>query len=150
MKQYIIVIISALCLASCSHHSKHWETLTQIEAFVEENPDSALSVLQCIEVDDLSGSEEKAKHALLLLMALDKNDVAETDFEILHPAIDYYKNNGTPTEQMFTLFYQGQIHRINSQYAQALACFGEAGYNIIKAEEIYHEKHYSIKQSHHQ
>lgn len=131
MKQYIIVIISALCLASCSHHSKHWETLTQIETFVEENPDSALSVLQGIEVDDLSGSEEKAKHALLLLMALDKNDVAETDFEILHPAIDYYKNNGTPTEQMLTLFYQGQIHRINSQYAQALACFGEA----IKIDE---------------
>ena len=131
MKQYIIVIILALCLVSCSHHSKHWETLTQIEAFVEENPDSALSVLQCIEVDDLSGSEEKAKHALLLLMALDKNDVAETDFEIFHPAIDYYKNNGTPTEQMLTLFYQGQIHRINSQYAQALACFGEA----IKIDE---------------
>lgn len=131
MKQYIIVIILALCLVSCSHHSKHWETLTQIETFVEENPDSALSVLQGIEVDDLSGSEEKAKHALLLLMALDKNDVAETDFEILHPAIDYYKNNGTPTEQMLTLFYQGQIHRINSQYAQALACFGEA----IKIDE---------------
>ena len=131
MNQYIITIILALCLASCSQHSKHWETLTQIETFVEENPDSALSVLQGIEVDDLSGSEEKAKHALLLLMALDKNDVAETDFEILHPAIDYYKNNGTPTEQMLTLFYQGQIHRINSQYAQALACFGEA----IKIEE---------------
>lgn len=131
MKQYIIGIILTLCLASCGQHSKHWETLTQIETFVEENPDSALSVLQGIEVDDLSGSEEKAKHALLLLMALDKNDVAETDFEILHPAIDYYKNNGTPTEQMLTLFYQGQIHRINSQYAQALACFGEA----IKIDE---------------
>ena len=131
MKQYIITIILALCLASCSQHSKHWETLTQVESYIEERPDSALSVLQGIEVDDLSGSEEKAKHALLLLMALDKNDVAETDFEILHPAIDYYKNNGTPTEQMLTLFYQGQIHRINSQYAQALACFGEA----IKIDE---------------
>ena len=131
MKQYIITIILALCLGSCGQHSKHWETLVQVESFIEERPDSALAVLQCIEVDDLSGSEEKAKHALLLLMALDKNDVAETDFEILHPAIDYYKNNGTPTEQMLTLFYQGQIHRINSQYAQALACFGEA----IKIDE---------------
>lgn len=131
MKQYIITIIFALCLASCSQHSKHWDTLAQVESYIEENPDSALSVLQGIEVDDLSGSEEKAKHALLLLMALDKNDVAETDFEILHPAIDYYKNNGTTTEQMLTLFYQGQIHRINSQYAQALACFGEA----IKIDE---------------
>ena len=131
MKQYIITIILALCLGSCGQHSKHWETLVQVESFIEERPDSALAVLQCIEVDDLCGSEEKAKHALLLLMALDKNDVAETDFEILHPAIDYYKNNGTPTEQMLTLFYQGQIHRINSQYAQALACFGEA----IKIDE---------------
>ena len=131
MNQYIITIIFALCLASCSQHSKHWETLTQVEAFMEERPDSALAILQGIEVGDLSGKEEKAKHALLLLMALDKNDVAETDFEILHPAIDYYKNNGTPTEQMLTLFYQGQIHRINSQYAQALACFGEA----IKIDE---------------
>ena len=126
MKQYIIVIILVLCLASCSHHSKHREILTQVETFVEENPDSALLVLQSIATDDLFGKEEKAKHALLLSMALDKNDVAETDFDILHPAIDYYKNNGSPTEQMLTLFYQGQIHRINSQYAQALTCFCEA------------------------
>lgn len=126
MKQYIIVIILVLCLASCSHHSKHREILTQVETFVEENPDSALLVLQSIATDDLFGKEEKAKHALLLSMALDKNNVAETDFEILHPAIAYYKNNGSPTEQMLTLFYQGQIHRINSQYAQALTCFCEA------------------------
>ena len=131
MKQYIITIIFALCLASCSQHSKHWETLTQVESFMEERPDSALAILQGIEVGDLSGKEEKAKHALLLSMALDKNVIDKTDFEILQPAIDYYKNNGTPTEQMLTLFYQGQIHRINSQYAQALACFGEA----IKIDE---------------
>lgn len=131
MKQYIITIILALCLGSCGQHSKHWETLTQVESFMEERPDSALIVLQGIDIEELASKEEKAKHALLLLMVLDKNNVAETGFEILHPAIDYYKNNGTPTEQMLTLFYQGQIHRINSQYAQALACFGEA----IKIDE---------------
>ena len=72
MKQYIITIIFALCLASCSQHSKHWDTLAQVESYIEENPDSALSVLQGIEVDDLSGSEEKAKHALLLLPKIRK------------------------------------------------------------------------------
>ena len=131
MKQYIAFILLALCMVACGQHSKHWETLTQVEAFMEERPDSALAILQGIEVGELSGKEEKAKHALLLSMALDKNVIDKTDFEILHPAIDYYKNNGTPTEQMLTLFYQGQIHRINSQYAQALACFGEA----IKIDE---------------
>lgn len=126
MKQYIAFILLALCMVACGQHSKHWETLTQVESFMEERPDSALIVLQGIDIEELASKEEKAKHALLLSMALDKNVIDRTNFEILHPAIDYYKNNGSPTEQMLTLFYQGQIHRINSQYAQALVCFCDA------------------------
>ena len=93
---------------------------------MEERPDSALAVLQSIEIGDLYSKEEKGKRALLLSIALDKNEIRQTDFEILDPAIDYYKENGSSTEQMLTLFYQGQIHRINSQYAQALTCFCDA------------------------
>ena len=131
MKQYIAIIIFTLCLVSCSHHSKHWETLISVESIMEERPDSALAVLQSIEIGDLSCKEEKGKRALLLSIALDKNEIRQTDFEILDPAIDYYKENGSSTEQMLTLFYQGQIHRINSQYAQALTCFCDA----IKIDE---------------
>lgn len=126
MKQYIAIIILTLCLVSCSHHSKHWETLISVESIMEERPDSALAVLQSIEIGDVSSKEEKGKRALLLSIALDKNEIRQTDFEILDPAIDYYKENGSSTEQMLTLFYQGQIHRINSQYAQALTCFCDA------------------------
>ena len=126
MKQYIAIIILTLCLVSCSHHSKHWETLISVESIMEERPDSALAVLQSIEIGDLSSKEEKGKRALLLSIALDKNEIRQTDFEILDPAIDYYKENGSSTEQMLTLLYQGQIHRINSQYAQALTCFCDA------------------------
>ena len=50
---------------------------------MEERPDSALAILQGIEVGDLSGKEEKAKHALLLSMALDKNVIDKTDFEVV-------------------------------------------------------------------
>ena len=71
MKQYIIVISVALCLVSCSHRSKHWETLAQVESYIEERPDSALNVLQGMDKGELSGKEEKAKHALLLSMAMD-------------------------------------------------------------------------------
>ena len=123
MKQYIITIIFALCLASCSQHSKHWETLTQVEAFIEERPDSALAILQGIEVGDLSGKEEKAKHALLLSMALDKNVIDKTDFEILQPAIDHYEDNGTPTDKLRTLFYQGRIYQNQGSNAEAMDCF---------------------------
>ena len=81
----------------------------QVESFIEERPDSALAVLEQINKAELSGKKEKAKHALLLSIALDKNYIDLTDFEILQPAIDYYKNNGSPTEKLRTKYYQGRI-----------------------------------------
>lgn len=82
-----ISLLAALCMLSCSRHSVHWETLRQVEACIEAQPDSALAALQRIDVQELAGKEEKAKYALLLSMALDKNYVDKTDFEVLQPAI---------------------------------------------------------------
>ena len=98
MKQYIAFILLALCMVACGQHSKHWETLTQVESFIEKKPDSALAVLQRIETEELSSKEEKAKHALLSSIALYNNFIEKTDFDVLQPAIDYYENSGTPTE----------------------------------------------------
>ena len=111
MKQYIIFIILTFCLASCEQHSKHWETLTQMESLMEVRPDSVLPILQEISLEELVGKEEKAKHALLLSMAMDKNYIDRTDFEVLQPAIDYYKDNGTATDKLRTHFYQGRIYQ---------------------------------------
>ncbi len=112
MKQSIILIILTFCLASCGQHSKHWETLTQMESLMEVRPDSVLPILQEISLEELSGKEEKAKHALLLSMAMDKNYIDRTDFEVLQPAIDYYEDNGTATDKLRTHFYQGRIYNV--------------------------------------
>ncbi|MBO5074366.1 MAG: hypothetical protein J6C35_03530 [Bacteroidales bacterium] len=137
MKQYIIVIILALCLASCGQHSKHWETLTQVESFMEERPDSVLAVLQGIEIGDLSSKEEKAKHALLLSMALDKNVIDKTDFEILQPAIDYYQDHGTATDKLRTFYYEGRIYTNLGDYASAIIRFNYALNVGEKSEDIF-------------
>lgn len=143
MKQYIIVIISALFLASCSHHSKHWETLVQVESFIEERPDSALAVLQRIATEELSSKEEKAKHALLSSIALYNNFIEKTDFDLLQPAIDYYENSGTPTERMQTLFYHGRIYQNNVNDEKAMTYFlnalsiGKESDDILTKARIY-------------
>ena len=111
MKQSIIFIILTFCLASCGQHSKHWETLTQMESLMEVRPDSVLPILQEISLEELSGKEEKAKYALLLSMAMDKNYIDRTDFEVLQPAIDYYEDNGMATDKLRTHFYQGRIYQ---------------------------------------
>ena len=132
MKQTFVFIILALCMLGCNQHSKHWETLANVESFIEQRPDSALSVLLTIDNDDLSGKEEKAKHALLLSMALDKNYIDTTDFKALQHAIDYYTENGSATDKLRTLYYQGRIFQNRGDDASAMTCFLNAldkGYN---------------------
>lgn len=126
MKHYISIIILAIFLFSCNGHSKHWETLSQVESYIEEKPDSALVVLEQINTSELSGKEELAKHALLYSMALDKNFVDKTDFEVLQPAIDYYEDNGSSTDKLRTYFYQGRICQNAGNDALAMECFVNA------------------------
>ena len=136
MKRYIIALIVILSLASCTKHSEHWETLTQMETIIEERPDSVLNVLQDIDTDELSGDEERAKHALLYSMALDKNFVDKTDFEVLQPAIDYYEDNGTATDKLRTYFYQGRIYQNQASNALAMESFVNALSEGANSEDL--------------
>lgn len=127
LTQYFFALCTlALCLASCCRHSEHWQTITDMEAIIEERPDSVLNVLQAIDTDELIGDEERAKHALLLSMAMDKNYIDRTDFEVLQPAIDYYEDNGTATDKLRTYFYQGRIYQNAGNNATAMECFVKA------------------------
>ena len=126
MKHHISIILLAICLISCNRHSEHWTTITDMESIIEEQPDSVLNVLQVIDTDKLVGNEERAKHALLLSMALDKNYIDKTDFEVLQPAIDYYEDNGSATDKLRTFYYQGRIYQNLGNDAAAMECFVNA------------------------
>ena len=126
MKHHISIILLAICLISCNRHSEHWTTITDMESIIEEQPDSVLNVLQVIDTDKLVGDEERAKHALLLSMALDKNYIDKTDFEVLQPAIDYYEDNGSATDKLRTYYYQGRIYQNAGNDAAAMECFVNA------------------------
>lgn len=141
MKRYIIILIVLLSLASCTKHSEHWETLAQVESYIEERPDSALVVLQGIDNEELANDEERAKHALLLSMALDKNYIDKTDFEVLKPAIDYYEDNGTATDKLRTYFYQGRIYQNAGNDALAMECFVKAISEGDESDDILTKSH---------
>lgn len=126
MKRLFTILVLGLCLVACNRHSEHWTTITNMERIIDERPDSVLNVLQSINVDELSDDEERAKHALLLSMSLDKNYIDKTDFEVLQPAIDYYEDNGTATDKLRTYFYQGRIYQNAGNDALAMECFVKA------------------------
>ena len=136
MRKYIIALAVLLSFMACNRHSEHWVALCQVETFIEEQPDSALVVLQGIDAGDLSSAEERAKHALMLSMALDKNYIDKTDFEVLQPAIDYYEDNGTATDKLRTYYYQGRIYQNAGNDAAALECFVKAISDGSESDDI--------------
>ena len=123
----LYTIILAICLTACNHHySEHWETLSHIESYIIERHDSALIVLEQIDISELSSKEERAKHALLLSMAMDKNYIYKTDFKVLQPAIDYYEDSGTTTDKFQTYYLQGRIYQNQGNETEAMILYAQA------------------------
>ena len=126
MRRLLFILVFAATFVACERHSEHWTTITEMETIIEERPDSVLNVLQTIDTDELVGDEERAKHALLLSMAMDKNYIDRTDFEVLQPAIDYYEDNGSATDKLRTYYYQGRIHHNRGDEAAAMESYVKA------------------------
>lgn len=118
--KYLLPILFAFCFFSCQRHSDNWEKICDIENYIESRPDSALTVLEAIDVKSLSSDEERAKYALYMSMALDKNYIDKIDFEVLQPAIDYYEDHGSATDKLRTFYYQGRIFYNRDEAEEAM------------------------------
>lgn len=115
-----------MTLISCDRHSEAWNELNQAEQLMGTKPDSALTIIERIDTSVIKGEEEAARYALLKSMALDKNYIDTTSFEVLQPAIDYYLENGSADERLRTLYYQGIIYLNRSDYDKAMDCYLKA------------------------
>lgn len=132
MKKLILLILLILALpflsvlTSCDHKTSAWGTMDKAETLMNTHPDSAYSILSLIDKNKLGDDEEKARYALLMSMALDKNYIDTTTFDVLQPAIDYYLSKGNPDERLRTLYYQGRIFLNQSDFDMAMQCFLKA------------------------
>jgi Tfp pilus assembly protein PilO len=114
---------AATLVQSCSHRSATATQLDAAESVMEQQPDSALAILSAIDGTKLSGRKERARYALLMSMALDKNYVDTTTFSILQPAIDFYLQKGSPDERLRTYYYQGRISQNMGDGDNAMMAF---------------------------
>ena len=83
-----MLLSAILTIAGCGGNSSLSNRLDIAESLIESRPDSAFTVLDSIDISDLKGKSQKARYALLMSMALDKNYVDTTTFDVLQPAID--------------------------------------------------------------
>jgi len=85
-----------------------------------------MAILDTINTETLGLKAARARYALLMSMALDKNYIDIDSFEVLQPAIDYYLSKGTPDEKLRTYYYQGRIFQNQNDRNNALSTFAKA------------------------
>lgn len=121
----VLMLLSLACSTISCSSTKEQETLNRAEALMESHPDSALIILSTIDKGLLSDKSQKAKYALLMSMALDKNYIDTTSFDVLQPAIDYYLKKGTSDDMLRTYYYQGRIFQNQGDRDNALNSFAK-------------------------
>ncbi|MBO8483168.1 MAG: hypothetical protein IAB75_03520 [Bacteroidetes bacterium] len=129
MKRYIIAAITILAFAagmvSCTDR-KVIRQLNDVGSYINEHPDSALSVLDSLSTTGMQGREANAKFALLYSMALDKSYIDVTDDSLINIAVDWYRRHGTADERLKSYYYQGRIYQNAGDNEAAMESFVRA------------------------
>ena len=124
--KFMLLSMVVLTTGSCDRYRTVREKLNVAENLMNAHPDSALAILDNIPSAGINDREVAARYALLKSIALDKNCIDTTTFDVLQPAIDYYVKNGTPDEQFRTYYYQGRIYQNQGDDDSAMQSFMNA------------------------
>ncbi len=119
MRYNLLILLSLLLLALGCANSRVSPRLDAAEAIMEQHPDSALTILQQIDGSALSG-ETRARHALLLSQALDKNYVDVTSDSLISIAVNYYANSDDAYRKMLAYLYKSRVFYNANLYSTAL------------------------------
>lgn len=133
----ILFFLLIIALYSCK--SNYEGQLNIAEQIMNEKPDSAMSILDRININDIANSKDKAKYALLYSMSLSKNYIFSENDSIIQIARNYYKRNRRSRYYCLSEFYYGEILQNRGENTNALIKFLSI---IDAAEEL--EDHYFL------
>ena len=124
----IIFTLFTLLIISCTSRQVE-KTLSDVESYIKERPDSALMVLDSMDRDLLITRKLRSHHALLHATALDKNFIDVADDSLALVALDWYDKHGDKKYKARALFYLAISYYNGQDYDRALL-------ELTKAEEI--------------
>lgn len=129
----LLIVLILMGMSACSLSPQE---LKVADAIMETAPDSALHILQKVQVNSFYTNKNKAWYGLLLMRALDKNLLPLKPDSLLDLSINYYENH-SEKKLLATAYYlkgRGFIKRL--QYEQATAYFLKA-LDVLEGSEDY-------------
>ena len=122
---FLFVLLSVLLFGGCTSSHVH-KALMDVESFIMERPDSALTVLDSMDRSLLKNDRLLAHHALLHAMALDKNYIDVSDDSLASVAFSYYSRKGPKKYLTRAQYYLGLSYYYAGDYNKAILEFTKA------------------------
>ena len=124
---FILVISFACFFFSCKNQGRDMNDLLlkAVGQLLEEQPDSALLLLDSIVSDKLS----EAQHydfVLLNVQAKDKADLDITSEIDIFQAVDYFVDKKDSKKSALAFFYAGRVHQERKAYEKSMIAFMDA------------------------
>ena len=121
MKKIVIsLIVSVMMFSSCQSRRE----VAQVWEYIQERPDSALSVLNAMDASSFHG-RTLAEYRLLKAMALDKNYVNVASDSLALPAYQYFRKHGPKEKEMMSLYYLGVVRYNARDFSEAILLLEE-------------------------
>ncbi len=127
-------LLVACLLASCSGRLS-MRQLEQLEARVNDVPDSVLAVLTA--ADAPRWGERCALHALLTVQAQDKSYIDVADDSLISVATQYYQRRGLPLHRLQAFYYHGRVHANAGRRHEAMTAYTRATDFVPKVDAPY-------------
>lgn len=159
MRKLITILIITLAAISCGKIKDAHNTLNDIETFINERPDSALTILDSFDTSLLDNKSVWAHHSLLHAQAKDKCYIDETNDSLMTQVVSYYEDKRDKEKLFKAYYYLGRIQYNAGDYAESMLSYTKAEQLIDKIDDDFikgllyaqlgmlHQKYYDYPRS---
>lgn len=130
MRKLFTILIVTITAISCGKIKDTHNTLNDIETFINERPDSALTILDSFDTSLLDHKSVWAHHSLLHAQAKDKCYIDETNDSLMTQVVNYYEGKGDKEKLFKSYYYLGRIQYNAGDYAASMLSYTKAEHMI--------------------
>lgn len=122
----LYAVFVVLMFSACDFR-RMTEQLDTISKISDTNADSACSLLKKYESEVPNwGKGDRMHYELIKMKIANKQDVVFTSDSLIKQIVDYYKDNGSPNEQMLAYYLLGRVYYHMGEAPQALQAYYDA------------------------
>ena len=126
MRRIFFFSVILIAFASSCSNTEIRKKLDSAESLLQPQPDSCLTIMESIVPSGLKTKEEKARYALLMSTALDKNYFEVSSDSLIKIAVDYYSSRNAQQHRMMSHYYQGLALNNVGEYTAAIVALEKA------------------------